>query len=260
MKYLTLSAFAALSVSALTAPFWASSVYAQMKTEQTKVSMKTIMTSEVGSETSQPDVILELFTSQGCSSCPPANKFVADMTRKRDNVLALSYGVTYWDYLGWADTFGDPRFAERQRDYGKYLGSNNYTPQIVLNGSAHSPRYSEDDVISMPLPDNRPKASVNPLSGNELEIKADIAKGHRLSIIRFQPGTQNVAVKRGENSGRTLAIENVVLDVDVLEWQGEALTLRSELEDGQKYAMLFHAPKSKTIISATVWGASSTKK
>jgi len=95
---------------------------------------------------SNPTHVVELFTSQGCSSCPPANRFVTKISED-PNKLVLSYGVTYWDYLGWTDTFGDPEFTQRQRDYRDAFGASNiYTPQIVLGGSAHSPRYSKRDV------------------------------------------------------------------------------------------------------------------
>ena len=78
-----------------------------------------LMSSSVfAAESMQPISVVELFTSQGCSSCPPANNFVAKLAEDNEK-LVLSYGVTYWDYLGWKDTFGDPEFTKRQRDYGK---------------------------------------------------------------------------------------------------------------------------------------------
>ena len=105
-----------------------------------------------------PDTVVELFTSQGCSSCPPANKFVSSLADD-PNKLVLSYGVTYWDYLGWEDTFGSPEFTKRQRVYGKAFRSGNiYTPQIVLNGSDHNSRYSKGDVAAWTLSEDRPEA------------------------------------------------------------------------------------------------------
>lgn len=85
---------------------------------------------------SQPGKIVELFTSQGCSSCPPANSLVNEISGYAD-VLALTYSVTYWDYLGWTDTFGKREFTERQKAYGEAFDEMNiYTPQIILNGSS----------------------------------------------------------------------------------------------------------------------------
>ena len=83
-----------------------------------------------------PVKVLELFQSQGCSSCPPANANLNALAGRSD-VIALSYGVTYWDYLGWTDSFAKPAYTERQRAYGRTLGNPNvYTPQMVLNGRA----------------------------------------------------------------------------------------------------------------------------
>ena len=205
------------------------------------------------SQSVQPDYVLELFTSQGCSSCPPANKFASDLAQSRDDALVLSYGVTYWDYLGWKDTFGDPAFTQRQRDYGKALGAQNvYTPQMVLNGSAHSPRYSKSDVTSMPLPKARPDASLSLTQTGELQVQADLPASYKLSLIRFTPGKQEVAVKRGENGGRTLKIENVVDEVQSLNWMGQSILVESKLEPDQTYAILFHEPDSVKIVTAAL--------
>lgn len=200
----------------------------------------------------QPKFVVELFTSQGCSSCPRANHFVSELAANRSDALVLSYGVTYWDYLGWKDSFGDAAFTARQNEYGKSLGSNNYTPQIVLNGAAHSPNYSESDVISMPLSTSRPKANIRLDKGGDVVISANLPADYNLSLVRYQPGTQKVAVKRGENSGRVLEIENVVMGLDTPNWGGDDLRLPSKLEAGQAYAALFHAPDSSKIITAAI--------
>jgi len=209
---------------------------------------------EAGSgESTQPDYVLELFTSQGCSSCPPANKFASNLAQRRDDALVLSYGVTYWDYLGWKDTFGDPAFTQRQRDYGKALGAHNvYTPQMVINGAAHSPRYSKSDVTSMPLPNPSPQASLSLLADGKLQLQADVPADYNLSLIRYTPGLQQVAVKRGENGGRTLGIVNVVEEVKSLIWNGQSLVLDAPLEADQTYAVLFHEPGSVQIVTAAV--------
>jgi len=95
-----------------------------------------------------PERVVELFTSQGCSSCPPANKFASDLAQRDATSLVLSYGVTYWDYLGWEDTFADQSFTARQRQYMKALKTPNiYTPQMIINGTDHSPRYKDAEVM-----------------------------------------------------------------------------------------------------------------
>jgi len=200
----------------------------------------------------QPTSVIELFTSQGCSSCPPANKFAAKLAED-DDKLVLTYGVTYWDYLGWKDTFGDVEFTERQREYGKALGTQNiYTPQLVLNGSAHSPRYSRKDVETMPLSKSKPQAEIT-VSGGNLVIRSAADMDAKLVIVSYMPGVQSVNVHRGENGGRTLKLANVVTDVMPAEWDGQLLKTDIKAENGQAYAALFHDPKSAKITTAAVY-------
>src|SRR6202521_1484024 len=85
----------------------------------------------------EPRAVVELFTSQGCSSCPPADKVIGELA-KDPSVIALSMPIDYWDYLGWKDTLADARFSARQKAYSKMRGDREvYTPQVVVNGSAH---------------------------------------------------------------------------------------------------------------------------
>src|SRR6202008_2975389 len=84
-----------------------------------------------------PRAVVELFTSQGCSSCPPADKIIGELAKDPD-VIALSMPIDYWDYLGWKDTLGDARFSARQKAYSQMRGHREvYTPQVVVNGSVH---------------------------------------------------------------------------------------------------------------------------
>lgn len=203
-------------------------------------------------ESRQAASVIELFTSQGCSSCPPANKFAAKLAED-DNKLVLTYGVTYWDYLGWKDTFGDPKFTARQREYGVALGTPNiYTPQLVLNGSAHSPRYTRKDVETMPLPKSKAAADIT-VSGGRLVITSEAEENAKLVIITYTPGTQLVNVKRGENGGRTLKLANVVTDVIPVDWNGSVLNTGIETEVGKAYAALFHDPTSAKITTAATY-------
>lgn len=199
----------------------------------------------------QPTHVVELFTSQGCSSCPPANRFVTKISDD-PNILVLSYGVTYWDYLGWKDTFGDPEFTQRQRDYRDAFGAANiYTPQIVLGGSAHSPRYSKRDVTGMGLP----KAGVDlsfTRSGDVLMVKAKTDKDIIVDVVSFTPGDQSVKVERGENGGRTLELTNVVTDVQSLDWDGQMATVLLPEEQNTKYAVLIHDRETAKILDAAV--------
>ena len=209
-------------------------------------------TSAFADETLQPASVIELFTSQGCSSCPPANRFVGELAEDGEK-LVLSYGVTYWDYLGWKDTFGDAKFTQRQRDYGKALGvANVYTPQIVLNGSAHSPRYSREDVETMPLPETQPDAVVS-LGEGGLVVTAEADVDAKLVIISFMPGEQVVPVKRGENGGHTLKLSNVVTNIEPIYWNGGEAKTKITPQKGHAYAALFHDFKTAKIITAAVY-------
>ena len=209
-------------------------------------------TSAFSADMAQPVSVVELFTSQGCSSCPPANEFVGELAED-GNKLVLTYGVTYWDFLGWKDTFGDPEFTKRQRSYGKALGVPNvYTPQIVLNGSAHSPRYSRKDVETMSLEAPMPDAKFT-LSDTGLVVMGDPDASAKLVIVSFLPGEQNVPVKRGENGGRTLELSNVVTGVTPVHWNGGVSRTKIMPEDGQAYAALFHDSDTAKIVTAAVY-------
>jgi hypothetical protein len=192
---------------------------------------------------SQPTHVVELFTSQGCSSCPPANATVVSLDETREDVLSLSYGVTYWDYLGWKDTFGDPQFTERQKNYDSVMMSGVYTPMIVVGGDTHAPRLNQARLENSPVPAG---LKVSRESG-ELCIDGDLPRGTMLAVVNYQPGTQDVAVKRGENTGRTLRLANVVTGLDYKNWDGQMICgLRTE----RGLAVLAHDPDSSALIGA----------
>jgi len=193
-----------------------------------------------------PTTVVELFTSQGCSSCPPANEFVGTLIDDEDK-LVLTYGVTYWDYLGWKDTFGDPVFTKRQKAYGAALDIGYvYTPQIVLNGEDHNSQYTRKTL-----------ERVQPIAGTEvsLEINADNGRiavntdAPQVVIVTYAPGWQEVAVKRGENHGRKLKIANVVEDIEVVKKPGRT---KVKTESGKAYAALVHDPETLEITAARV--------
>ncbi len=160
-----------------------------------------------------PVRVLELFQSQGCSSCPPANanlNAIAD----RPDVIALSFAVTYWDYLGWKDGFARPEFTERQRAYARSLGAANvYTPQMVVNGRSDlvgGQRQEVDAALAKaPL---LPGTQVMRTAGG---VSA-IAPGAELWLLGYDPASRLVAVGAGENSGRKLPHRNIVTSVQKL--------------------------------------------
>lgn len=187
---------------------------------------------------SQPPVLIELFTSQGCSSCPPADAMLADLSTRKD-VMALSYHVEYWDYLGWADDLAKPAFTKRQRAYAEALGQRGvYTPQMVLAGQDSHMDLRPADVIdrierfrAAPLAlgvavQNEGKAHVirlTPQNGTSGPMV--------IELVRYAP-ERKVRVAAGENRGRHMRYVNVVLDIQRLaSWDG-ASPVRLTIRDG----------------------------
>jgi hypothetical protein len=163
---------------------------------------------------SKPKAVVELFTSQGCSSCVAADAYFADLA-KRNDIVAISLHVDYWDYLGWRDTLGDPAHAERQRAYAEVHGTRRiYTPQIVVNGVkglVGSKRAGVEAAIadsSLPVP-----VTMRHGDGTvEIEVGALPLPGKRPTTIRLALLTSEaeVPIAKGENAGNTIEYYNVV--------------------------------------------------
>lgn len=202
----------------------------------------------------EPLTVVELFTSQGCSSCPPANANLIELS-KRDDVLALSFAVTYWDRLGWTDTFGQEIFTDRQRIYEPALGERGpFTPQIVVNGKASavgSRRGEMEQVVASTAPIAGPDIA---LDGGTLSIGAgDVpATATDIWLIRYDPGTVEVPVGRGENTGRTLAQTHVVHALERIgSWDGTAAHFPvAAAPAGLKTAVLVQLAAGGAILAA----------
>ncbi len=171
-------------------------------------------------------VVVELFQSQGCSSCPPANANLMAIADRPD-VLALSFGVTYWDQLGWKDTFAKPQFTARQWDYAHALRHPNvFTPQVVVNGRADGVGADKGELAGLIRQGERGFA------GPSLAIQSGAAvvgagaappSGADVLLVRYDPRIVQVPVRRGENGGRTLPHRNVVRELVRLgRWSGSA--------------------------------------
>jgi len=177
-----------------------------------------------------PKAIVELFTSQGCSSCVAADKFFAELAERPD-VVALSFHVDYWDYLGWRDTLSDPAHTERQRGYAAVHGSRRvYTPQMVINGTddfVGSDRGAVDKAIAqstlaVPVTMRRGDGTV------EIEVAGRSVPHQWPATIRLVLLTSEaeVAIGRGENAGTTMDYYNVVRAMrPVGMWDGEAVKI-----------------------------------
>jgi len=200
-------------------------------------------------------VVVELFGSQGCSTCPPANANLARVADQPD-VIALNYSVTYWDHLGWKDTFAQPKFTLRQIEYSHSLHHPNvFTPQVVVDGRKDAPGIDRTEF-------NRLVNSVPDLSGPSVLVKADeVSLGAGAPprapadvwLVRYDPRTLQVAIGRGENTGKTLPHRNVVRDLVLIgRWTGaaETFTVPPPADPAWRTAILVQAPKVGPILAA----------
>ena len=170
-----------------------------------------------------PIQVVELYTSQGCSSCPPANAAVAQLA-SRPEILALSFGVTYWDQLGWKDTFASKPYTDRQWAYAKGLHHDNVaTPQVVINGRVDvvGQRVAEIEnaLRTARLAGDGPavtlRAASVSISGGTPQRATDVW------LVRYDPNIVQVPIRRGENTGKTLPHKNVVRELTRLgAWNG----------------------------------------
>ena len=179
----------------------------------------------------EPRAVVELFTSQGCSSCPPADHIIGELAED-PAVIALSMPIDYWDYLGWKDTLADSRFSARQKAYSQMRGDREvYTPQVVVNGSAQvigSDRAGIESAIADTKKADGVMSALVSMTVSGKQINVSIAgSGEGLgpahgevwicSISKAVP----ISIGRGENSGREITYHNVVRNLlKVGDWDG----------------------------------------
>jgi hypothetical protein len=200
-------------------------------------------------------VVVELFTSEGCSSCPPADAFLTDLARGRSDVLPLAFHVTYWNSLGWKDPFSTATATQRQARFGAKFGDGSYTPELVVDGRkglVGSERGAAEAVIAAASGAKHTAALMTlrrQAAGLSIEVGEGTGSG-RVVLVGFDP-EHRTAVGRGENSGRTLIESNIVRSVRALaQWTGASLTLAAEMPDGQDAAVLLEAPDGSIIGAA----------
>jgi hypothetical protein len=194
-------------------------------------------TSEIQTTVSSSKVVLELFTSQGCSSCPSADALLQSYT-KRDDVIALSVPVDYWDRLGWKDTFASPQHSLRQRAYASTRGDGQvYTPQIVVAGSAHvvgSSRSSIDAAIAaakLALREPQPSVQLR-WEGDVLVVNVGAAQAGAVDpstrlLLAVVQDFGTVAIGRGENANQSVTYYNIVRSLRPIgSWNGTPSMLR----------------------------------
>ena len=184
--------------------------------------------------------VVELFTSEGCSSCPPADEAVAKLLAKnKANVFILAYHVDYWNRLGWTDPFSKADFSKRQTDYGLSFNLQSvYTPQVVVNGSVEFVGSDEEkltDVVDQSLPGNAALQIMMEIKrkGNHIEIiyqlKGNESNNQLLNFALVQ-NEATVSVKKGENGGRNLHHVNIVRELKTMD-AGSNGTVSMEIGD-----------------------------
>lgn len=208
----------------------------------------------------RPPVVVELFTAQGCSSCGAANVTVSQLAERTD-VLALTFAVDYWDYLGWPDTFARPEFTERQRAYARKLALREvYTPQVVVDGRVQASGVKDDAVEALVATAARTRLNAPDmlfLGAHRVAVGSGPSPrgGADVWLIRYDPREQEVTPRRGDNKGQTLVQRNVVREIVRLGgWRGSptAYRLPAAKEEGLAMAVIVQAPKGGKILGVAV--------
>ncbi|MFC0279685.1 DUF1223 domain-containing protein [Falsigemmobacter intermedius] len=206
----------------------------------------------------QMPVLVELFTSQGCISCPPADEVFSRLADE-PGVIALALHVDYWDYLGWEDAFADPAHTIRQKRYALSSGAKMiYTPQVILNGVERLQGAREAEIRTRIAELSRRPAAVGLKLRREAEsLTIDVAAAAPLSrpavlhLVRYHPGRE-VEIERGENAGQTITYRNVVTSwTRLAEWRGEApISLRLPLEGEDRLVVIVQEQGPGQVLAA----------
>jgi hypothetical protein len=211
----------------------------------------TVLASPAALAGQTPKAVVELYTSQGCSSCPPADARLAELSRK-SGIVALTLHVDYWDYLGWKDTLARPEFSERQRAYSHIRGDRGvYTPQMIVNG-VHACVGSDDGKIDVSIQNATSEHARLPVpvavsrEGNliTVEIAGDVAgtsSAGEVLLLTVQSRV-TVEIERGENKGRKATYVNVVREIShVGTWKGGRARFETMASDaGDNFVVLVH--------------------
>ena len=203
-------------------------------------------------------VVVELFTSQGCVSCPPADAYFAQLATD-PNILALSLHVDYWDYIGWKDSFGDPAFTTRQKHYARAIGSRTiYTPQFVIAGQERVEGFDADEIASAVLHHAAAAAAVDlrlDRHGDSVSINAKAPAPFpapvQIELVRYLP-QETVMIETGENAGQTITYRNIVTSwVTLGEWGGaEPLAISAAITGPEAGVVILQQPGPGAILAA----------
>lgn len=218
------------------------------------------ITRPVAAQPTRP-VVVELFTSEGCSSCPPADALLTELARDHGNVLPLAFHITYWDQLGWRDPYSLTTGTDRQRYYARLLGSDTiYTPQMVVDGT-HDVVGSDRSGVLLALREaTRGQGAAVSLravvGGDKVTIDVGAAPGGaptsgEILLIGYD-SEHRTSVHRGENAGRMLTESNVVRSITIAGgWTGAQVTLTLPTPQGERVAVLLQARDGRILGAAT---------
>lgn len=208
---------------------------------------------------SELPVVVELYTSQGCSSCPTADAMLADLAGM-DGVIALALHVDYWDYIGWPDSFASPLHSARQEAYARMAGERMvYTPQIIVGGQD---RVIGGDAMAVLEKLHAHADATTPVDlsiardGDRLRVTAPpltLSRPLEIQLVRYLPH-EEVAIAGGENAGKTMDYHNIVTSWEVVgAWTGtDALDLEVPLEGEGRVAVLLQEPGPGAIRAAAL--------
>ncbi|MGN6581928.1 MAG: DUF1223 domain-containing protein [Bordetella sp.] len=202
-------------------------------------------------------VVVELFTSQGCSSCPPAEAYLSELARHRRDVLPLAFHVTYWNSLGWTDPYSFESATRRQASYAARLGNGIYTPEMVIDGRAGLVGSNigavNAAIVAARRSDDRSVDVEGARHAHTLSIRIGAGSGSgKILLIGYDPQRTTV-VQRGENSGHTLRESNVVRSIQTVgDWTGAALTLQFAAPAGERAAVLVQSPDGAIVGAARI--------
>jgi hypothetical protein len=202
-------------------------------------------------------VLVELYTAQGCGACVAANAHLAKLADD-PGVLVLTFPVDYWDYLGWADTFAKPQFAERQKAYVAKLDLREpYTPQVVVDGRVQASGVKTDRVDKLVREAERDRRYPPDMRFLDRGRRVAVGSGRtprggaEVWMIRYDPREQDVAVKSGDNKGQTVVQKNVVREIRRLgAWKGRPTRYRlpPPTEDGLRTVIVVQAAHGGRIL------------
>lgn len=214
-------------------------------------------TAASGTAGQRQPVLVELYTSQGCASCPPADEFLAELAL-HDEVVALALHVDYWDYIGWEDSFAQAAFTERQKSYARAVKSRMiYTPQMIVGGLDRVEGNTPDAVVKLigkHLAAERPVRLTLERRGDQVVIRAvaepPLTGGVEVQLVRYVPEAV-VEIARGENAGKTVTYHNIVTEwTKLADWPGVApFELTAEAPGSEPVVVIVQEPGPSTVVA-----------